>query len=151
MASFMALPAAKAASFVPCSRTLLYTGQPKTVAMSCNVVLQYLFSFTSVATLRAWRNIRSTPPNVLSFFCPTNSANANSVNVSHKMLHHTTNSKLVKCFKAVFAATTSFKTLKMARYCFRICVIHRSVEAAHLQSINYLAQTPTLFFNNRSH
>ena len=74
MVSFMARPAAKAASFVPCSCTLLY--------MSCRVVLQYLFSWTFVATLRAWRHIRSTSPNVLSLFCPTNSANANSVNVS---------------------------------------------------------------------
>ena len=87
----------------------------KTVPMSCRVVLQYLFSLTFVATLRTWRHIRSTSPNVLSLFCPTNSANANSVNVSRKMLHHTTNSKLVKCFRAAFAAGTSFKTLKMAR------------------------------------
>ena len=83
------------------------------------------------------------PECTVTFFCPTNSANANSVNVSRKMLHHTTNSKLVKCFRAAFAAGTSFKTLKMARYCFRICVTHRSVEAAYLQSITWPKQPPS--------
>ena len=84
----------------------------KTVPMCCRVVLQYLFSLTFVATLQAWRHIRSTSPNVLSLFCPTNSANANSVNVSREMVHHTTNSKLAKCFRAAFAVGTSCKTLE---------------------------------------
>ena len=103
--------------------------------MSCRVVPHYLFSLTFEANLQACRHIRSTSPNVLSPYCPTNFANANSVNVSRKMLHHTTNAKMVKCFRAAFAAATSFKTLKMARYCFRNCV-------AHLQSITWPKQPP---------